>query len=248
MTGVSPIRREVIVPLPPHEAFELFTAQIGEWWPVAEHGVFGAGATVAFTDGQIVETFEGRTSVWGRVTEWEPGVHVAFTWHPGREADRASSVSVSFSLREADETLVVLEHSGWEAFDDPAAARREYDQGWPTVLGRYQDAATKGADAPADTWVALMHRPGPNAPSDGSIFEDPRFGEHADFLARMHQEGYLVAAGPMLDELGAGMTILRLPGQGRLEEAAHLATEEDGSVKGGLFEVSVRPWRVMMSR
>jgi uncharacterized protein YciI len=248
VTDLSPIRCEVLVQLAPDEAFELFTSRIGEWWPLAEHGVFGAGGTVAFTEGQIVETFEGRTSVWGRVTEWEPGVRVAFTWHPGRQADSASAVSVSFSAREADQTLVVLEHAGWEAFDDPTAAREEYNHGWPRVLGRYQDAAAQGADTPGDTWVALMHRPGPNAPSEGSIFEDPRFGEHAEFLSRMHQEGYLVAAGPMLDELGAGMTILRLPGEGRLEEAAFLATEEDASVKGGFFEVSVRPWRVMMSR
>ena len=57
-----------------------------------------------------------------------------------------------------------------------------------------------------------------------------------------------MAAGPMLDEAGAGMTILRLPGEGRLEEARRLATTEDRSVHGGFLEVSVRPWQVMMSR
>jgi uncharacterized protein YciI len=115
-------------------------------------------------------------------------------------------------------------------------------------LGRYRDASARSADPHAYTWVALMHRPGPKAPTAGSLFEDPRFAEHAEFLSRMRQEGYLVAAGPMLDELGTGMTILRLPGEGRIEEAERLATEDDRSVKGGFFEVSVRPWRVMMSR
>jgi hypothetical protein len=114
----------------------------------------------------------------------------------------------------------VLEHSGWEAFDDPAAARQEYDQGWTMVLELYRNAAVRSADPGGYTWVALMHRPGPEAPREGSIFEGPRFDEHAEFLSRMRQEGYLVAAGPMLDELGAGVTILRLPGEGRLQEAA----------------------------
>jgi hypothetical protein len=103
----------------------------------------------------------------------------------------------------------VLEHSGWEAFDDPAAARREYDQGWTMVLELYRDAAVRSVHPRGYTWVALMHRPGPEAPRDESTFEDPRFAEHAEFLSRMRHEGYLVAAGPMLDELGAGMTILR---------------------------------------
>jgi uncharacterized protein YciI len=248
VTDVSPIRREVVVELPPHEAFELFTARISEWWPLGELSVFGAGGTVAFIEGQIVETFEGQTSVWGSVTEWEPGVRVSFTWHPGRGAGRESLVSVGFVARASGQTLVVLEHSGWEAFDDPVKARREYEQGWPMVLARYHDAALERADPGAYTWVALMHRPGPEAPTEGSIFDDPRFAQHAQFLSRMNEEGYLVAAGPMLDELGSGMTILRLPGEGRFDDAARLATEEDRSVKEGFFEVAVRPWRVMMAR
>jgi len=93
-----------------------------------------------------------------------------------------------------------------------------------------------------------MHRPGPQAPKDQSIFDNARFADHVQFLSRMHDAGYLVAAGPMLDDMGTGMTILRLPGAGRFEEAERLATTQDPSVKGEFFEVSVRPWRVMMSR
>jgi len=247
VTDLSPIRREVVVELSPHEAFELFTDRLGDWWPLSELSVFGAGSTVAFAEGRIVETFEGRTSVWGSVTEWEPGARVSFTWHPGRPADRVSLVSVGFTARASGQTLVVLEHSGWEAFDDPGKARSEYEQGWPTVLARYRDAAGQPPDPSAYTWVALMHRPGPEAPIEGSVFEDPRFAHHAQFLSRMAEAGYLVAAGPMLDESGSGMTILRLPGEGRFDDATRLATEDDRSVREGFFDVAVRPWQVMMS-
>ena len=248
MSDVPPIRREIVVDLDAREAFELFTARIGEWWPVARHSVFGEGASVAFENGQIIETSEGRTSEWGTVTEWEPGARVAFTWHPGATAQRASAVTVTFTARDDRRTLVVLEHSGWEVYDDPAAARREYENGWPNVLDGYAQAAGRSRDPQAFTWVALMHRAGPKAPKDQSLFEDPRFADHVRFLSRMNDEGYLVAAGPMLDEMGAGMTILRLPGKDRIEEAARLARTEDLSVKNGFFEVSVRPWQVMMSR
>ena len=52
---VPPIRREVLVDAGPAVAFEVFTSRIGLWWPVADKSVFGAGGTVAFAGGQIIE-------------------------------------------------------------------------------------------------------------------------------------------------------------------------------------------------
>jgi uncharacterized protein YciI len=97
------------------------------------------------------------------------------------------------------------------------------------------------------TWVALLHRPNPQESLEGSVFADPRFAEHVAFLARLGEAGSLIAAGPLDDEPGAGMTILRLPGSGRLKDAIHLATVDDASVAGGLFAVTVRPWNVAFS-
>ena len=228
----------------PQEAFEVFTARIGDWWPLATHSVHGAGGSVAFAGGEIVErSAAGEVSVWGTVTRWEPPAAVAFTWHPGRPADRPTEVTVSFAAA-GEQTLVTLEHSGWEAYADPAAARDEYEHGWPAVLDHYRD----GVGAPGgSTWVALMHRPGPDAVAAGDgLFEHPGFRDHAAFLSRMHDLGYLVAAGPLGDEPGAGMTVLRLPGADGLAAAARLATEEDASVASGFFTVRVRPWQVMM--
>ncbi|GAA1979683.1 hypothetical protein GCM10009718_15640 [Isoptericola halotolerans] len=37
-------------------------------------------------------------------------------------------------------TLVPLEHSGWEAYPDPTAARADDADGWADVLGRYARA------------------------------------------------------------------------------------------------------------
>jgi uncharacterized protein YciI len=246
VSAVSPIRREILVDADPDTAFEVFTARIARWWPVAEHGVYGAGATVAFEGGQIVERApDGATSLWGTVTRWEPPDAVAFSWHPGHAPDRASNVEVTFTAV-ADQTLVTLEHTGWEVFADPDAARAEYNQGWPTVLDRYREYVSQVSAAPQDTWVALMHRPGPDAPATGALGEDPRFAEHVAFLTRMRDAGYLVAAGPMGDRAGEGMTILRLPGTDQLATATRLATEDDASVAGGLLAVTVRWWQPIM--
>jgi uncharacterized protein YciI len=97
------------------------------------------------------------------------------------------------------------------------------------------------------TWVALFHEPGPEAPRDESLYRHPVFGEHLAFLERMQQRGFLVAAGPVAGKVGEGMTILRLPGADRLDEAARLATEDDLSVAAGFLTVSMRPWKVLLT-
>jgi hypothetical protein len=98
VSTVPPIRREFLVDADPDAAFEVFTAGLGQWWPVDEKSVHGKGATVAFDDGQIVEhSAEGEPVVWGTVTRWEPPAAVAFTWHPGHPAERASQVVVTFA-------------------------------------------------------------------------------------------------------------------------------------------------------
>jgi uncharacterized protein YciI len=243
MNAVPPIRREILVDADPDAAFEVFTAGLGQWWPLGEHSVHGQDATVSFDDGQIIERpAGGQDTVWGTVTRWEPPDVVAFSWHPGYSADRASQVEVTFAAAGSGQTLVTLTHTGWEAFADPAAARAEYDQGWPFVLERYAGHFADGGD----TWVALLHRPGSQAPPTGALVEDPRFGEHVAFLGRMREAGYLVLAGPLADADGEGMTILRLPGPGRLGTATRLATEDDVSVASGFLGVTVRPWLVVM--
>jgi uncharacterized protein YciI/uncharacterized protein YndB with AHSA1/START domain len=266
---LPPIHREILVDAGPDVAFALFTSKIGDWWPLAGLSVFGAGATVAFEDGALVERSpDGAAAEWGQVTSWLPPGEFSMTWHPGRDTLAASQVTVTFRAA-GQQTLVVLEHTGWDVFADPAAARAEYEHGWPEVLRLYQaftapgraqagrdvqagqdPASGEGGDGAGDgeaTWVALLHRAGPAAEPGVSIFAQPQFREHAGFLQRMASQGYLVAAGPLPDEDGAGMTILRLPGAGRLAEATRLATEDDASVASGFFTVTVRPWQVMLT-
>src|ERR1700728_3398043 len=85
---IEPIRKSVIVPASAERAFELFTAGLGEWWPLATHSVGQDQATgVVFGEGvggSIVESLaDGSTAVWGTVTRWEPPRLLACTWHAG---------------------------------------------------------------------------------------------------------------------------------------------------------------------
>jgi uncharacterized protein YndB with AHSA1/START domain/uncharacterized protein YciI len=260
LSALAPLRRELVVDADPAVAFAVFTDRIGSWWPLGRFSVYGEQAFVEFRDGSIVESAPGRPDeVWGVVTAFDPPTHLSFTWHPGTAPDRASLVSVTFTVQ-GEQTLVQLEHSGWEGFADAGAARAEYENGWPLVLGSYggsvptatisavvaEQPAEAGHDGDA-TWVALLHRPGPAAGAAADVTADPRFGDHVAFLHRMLEGGYLVAAGPLGDEPGAGLTILRLPGADRLEQARHLAEVDDASVATGFFTVTVRPWHVVMT-
>jgi uncharacterized protein YciI len=97
-----------------------------------------------------------------------------------------------------------------------------------------------------DAWFALHHRPGPALPQGESVFAQPLFAEHLAFLNRLHSRGLLVAAGPLPDRPGAGMTIVRIPA-GTEVDVHDLATHDDLSVAQGLLTVEVLTWAVMFS-
>ena len=245
--SLPPLRRQVLVACDQATAYRLFTDEIGLWWPLESHGCFGAGGSLAFVGQQIVETGpSGETAIWGTITANDPPSTISFTWHPGRSAAEATRVTVTFApTGDPATTLVTLEHSGWEAYGDPEAARNEYAGGWVTVLARYADASGAPEDD-AELWFVLEHTPGPAAPPEG-VFASPDFVKHAQFLGQLRADGLLVAAGPLPDTPGAGMTIVRTTSREAAQRVVKSAQLDDGSVTSGLLDVRVRPWRVMMT-
>jgi uncharacterized protein YciI len=237
----APIRREVIVKATLERAFALFTDEIGEWWPLHDLSVFAG--TVAFEGQLLVERTADDETVWAEVSEWNPPHTLTLDWHPGSDPDTATVVRVDF-VQHDDGTLVTLTHSGWERRADPDTAAAEYGHGWIEVLDLFAAAASSADDA-ENAWFVLEHRPGPSLPSGQSIFATEQFQEHVAFLSRLDDAGILVAAGPLPDEDGAGMTIVRIrPSDGPIDIHA-LATTDDKCVAAGYLEVRVRPWQVM---
>jgi Activator of Hsp90 ATPase homolog 1-like protein len=134
MSDVAPIRREITVSTTAERAFDLFTAGIGNWWPLAGFSVFGDGdGVVAFEDGELVERSGDRRSVWAEVTHWEPPHSFALSWHAGSSVEQATDVRVTFTAV-GDKTRVRIEHDGWHRRPEPEAAAREYGHGWPVIL------------------------------------------------------------------------------------------------------------------
>jgi uncharacterized protein YndB with AHSA1/START domain len=147
---IAPVRATVKVPVLPERAYELFSRDLGAWWPLSTHSV-GLERSMSVSVGRsvgepIVETLrDGTTAVWGTILELEPPNRITFNWHAGRSADLTTLVEVTFSADSEGSTIVELVHSGWERWADGSSQAAGYQEGWPLVLEAYVEGARGGA-------------------------------------------------------------------------------------------------------
>lgn len=96
--------------------------------------------------GRIFErTPAGAEHDWGEITEWDPPRKLSYLWHIGRDRSDATSVDIYFSAANELETLVEIEHRGWDHLGASAATWRDRNRiGWETLLPHFTAAVTKG--------------------------------------------------------------------------------------------------------
>ena len=144
---VPPVEKSVLVPCAPTRAFQAFTAEIGQWWPIKTHSVGQAKARSIILEtrlgGRVFEIgADGSECEWGRILEWAPPHRFAMTWHPGRAAMAHQVLELSFEAEaqvgtESRATRVTLVHRGWEMLGAEAKAKRDdYAGGWEAILSR----------------------------------------------------------------------------------------------------------------
>lgn len=143
---ITPVRTSVEVAVTQARAYELFTRDLGTWWPLSSHSVgLERSASVAFgaaVGDEIVEIMlDGTTASWGTILELDAPHRLAFSWHAGRTADAVTHVEVTFTPGPSGGTVVELVHSGWEQWADGAAQAAGYLEGWPLVLQAFVTAA-----------------------------------------------------------------------------------------------------------
>lgn len=144
---IEPVVKMMRVPATPDEAFRRFTAGVNDWWPRRTHSVGKEKCRSVHWDGPAgAELYEvddeGRRSVWGTFTSWDPPHRIGFTWHPGRTPETAQEIDITFEAH-GSETLVVLTHRLFERLGEMGqATREEYDGGWEKVLARYAEATS----------------------------------------------------------------------------------------------------------
>jgi uncharacterized protein YndB with AHSA1/START domain len=142
---IEAVRKTVTVDCVVEEAFRVFTADASSWWPVETHSTHGREVEkVVFEEREGGEVYEltagGEKSHWARVVEWDPPLRLVLAWNILEREAVATEVEIRF-VAEGDRTRVELEHRGWEAVAENAAAKRgNYDTGWGQVLGVYAAA------------------------------------------------------------------------------------------------------------
>jgi uncharacterized protein YndB with AHSA1/START domain len=155
--ATAAVRKQIVVPAPQQQAFEVFTAGFGDFKP-REHNLMASPiAKTVFeprAGGHIVDVAEdGSECHWARILAYEPHDRVVFSWDIGpdwqlvTDPDNASEVEVRFIAEAPDRTRVELEHRnldrhgpGWEAVRDGIAD----DAGWPLYLDRYAALFAEG--------------------------------------------------------------------------------------------------------
>lgn len=141
------------VPGPPDRAFAAFTGEIAKWWRPNSLFRFARGSPGALAfepriDGRFIETSpSGEVFEIGRITAWEPGAKLAFTWRQESFApEQVTHVEVRFEPT-GDETRVTVEHQGWDSVPPEHVARhgfpdtvflQRHGEWWQSLLRSYE--------------------------------------------------------------------------------------------------------------
>jgi uncharacterized protein YndB with AHSA1/START domain len=138
---VDPVRVETVVAVPPERAWEVFTAELGSWWPAETHSVAAYEnrrpervVVEPGVGGDIYEQSGDERHSWATILVWDPPSLLRLEWHVNPE-NPATEVTVTFTAEEGG-TRVRLVHEGWDAYPDGDGTRDGYggDEGWGTVF------------------------------------------------------------------------------------------------------------------
>lgn len=144
--AAAPVHTSIVVEAPQARAFEVFTADIGRWWPADKHILRGELAGMEFeprVGGRIIDrAVDGTESAWARILAYEPPDRLVFSWDISlrwqieTDPERASEVEVRFIPEGEARTRVELEHrglerhgDGWESMRDAVGSPNGWDGG-----------------------------------------------------------------------------------------------------------------------
>ncbi len=164
-TALEAVRQAVTVDVPVERAFDVFTAEMGSWWPLETHHIGEQAAETAVVEpragGRWFErAADGSECDWGRVLAWEPPTRVVFAWHLDAEwgfdpdPAHASEVEIRFIPEGDATTRVELEHRGIERHGAGAVTIRDAVSGpggWSGLLDLYKEATAARLQRPVDT-------------------------------------------------------------------------------------------------
>jgi len=149
-----PIRQRTTAGSDCAHTFAVFTARLGEWWPLVPFSVGRERIREVVLEpesgGRVYEVWEdGSTADWGRIIDWDPPRRFSMTWNA---TGTPTIVELEFRSLGPARTEVLLEHRGWEALsvrelgEDCALPGGylggSFTAGWTAILSAFEQALT----------------------------------------------------------------------------------------------------------
>jgi uncharacterized protein YndB with AHSA1/START domain len=142
------VRESVTVNATPQQAFEVFTADHGSWWPRTHHigkTPMVEGHIECRPGGRCYSVHEDGTECdWGKILVWEPPHRLVIAWQITHQwgynpnPAEASEVEVRFISLGEHATRVDLEHRFFERMGPGGQEMRNaVDAGWPKLLDMF---------------------------------------------------------------------------------------------------------------
>ena len=156
---IAPVVKSVSVKAAPKRAFELFTSEMGRWWPARMQigrSPFAAIVVEPHAGGRWFERdAEGAECEWGKVMVWEPPTRVLLGWQLNSrfayDPEFLTEVELTFAPVAGGGSIVTVEHRNLERYgDDAEKIAGLLGGGWPTCLAEfaaYADAHSSKEEA-----------------------------------------------------------------------------------------------------
>lgn len=133
-TDPNSVRKIIRVNAPQATAWQVFTEQMGTWWPLAVYKIGQATAVDAIIEPRVGGRWyergeDGSTCDWGSVLAWEPTTRLVLSWDIDANFQYApklkTEIEILFVAEDDGSTRVELEHRRLDRFGDRRAEMRD---------------------------------------------------------------------------------------------------------------------------
>jgi len=159
---IAPIRRDVVVKVPPARAFSAFTKDMVRWWPgysIAANPFVAIEIEPREGGRWFERDADGAETPWGKVLTWDPPGRLVLAWQIDatfkHDPKVMTEVELTFTAQADGTTLVSFEHRKLERLGESAAiAAEQMRGGWVGILdgfAQYASSTAGEASAPQET-------------------------------------------------------------------------------------------------
>lgn len=140
----------ITIAAPPERVWRAWVEEISEWWTKPyynDHSRVTGLHMESELGGRFIEQWgdKGAGFLIGTIVEWLPPLRMAYTWTESSWGGVQTLVRVEFSADARGNTMMRLEHHGFERLPDGAQQLTGYQQGWGDLMNKARKYAEKAA-------------------------------------------------------------------------------------------------------